>query len=151
MSYNISIYHETRRLKENGKFSVKLRVYNKRDNIKKVRYFTTEIDLTELEFETIWINPENKKLRGSNKEIELRLKAIEKRANDEAKAMSVFDFATFESKLFRKSSDKNNVKYHFNLVIDKKNSDLFIDCFCNGKCKIIKRKESLIIILKSVN
>ena len=123
MSYNISIYHETRRLKENGKFSVKLRVYNKRDNIKKVRYFTTEIDLTELEFETIWINPENKKLRGSNKEIELRLKAIEKRANDEAKAMSVFDFSTFESKLFRKSSDKNNVKYHFNLVIDKKNSD----------------------------
>jgi site-specific recombinase XerD len=123
MSYNISIYHETRRLKENGKFSIKLRVYNKRDNIKKVRYFTTEIDLTEQEFETIWINPENKKLRGANKEIELRLKAIEKRANDEAKAMSVFDFSTFESKLFRKSSDKNNVKYHFNLVIDKKNKD----------------------------
>ena len=119
MSYNISIYHETRRLKENGKFSVKLRVYNKRDNIKKVRYFTTEIDLTEQEFETIWINPENKKLRGSNKEMELRLKAIEKRANDEAKAMSVFDFSIFESKLFRKSTDKNNVKYHFTLAIDK--------------------------------
>ncbi|TXD53909.1 tyrosine-type recombinase/integrase [Polaribacter sp. IC063] len=119
MSYNISIYHETRRLKENGKFSVKLRVYNKRDNIKKVRYFTTEIDLTEQEFKTIWINPENKKLRGSNKEMELRLKAIEKRANDEAKAMSVFDFSTFESKLFRKSTDKNNVKYHFTLAIDK--------------------------------
>jgi site-specific recombinase XerD len=123
MSYNISIYHEKRRLKENGKFSVKIRVYNKQGNIKKVRFFTTDIDLTIEEFEMIWINPENKKLRGKNKELELKLKAIEKRANDEAKSMSVFDFSTFESKLFRKSSDKNNVKYHFNLVIDKKNED----------------------------
>lgn len=119
MAYNISIYHETRRAKENGKFSIKIRVYNKTDNIKKVRYFTTGIDLTEKEFETIWLNPENKKLRGKNKELELKLKGIEKRANDEANAMSVFDFSRFESKLFRKSSDKNNVKHHFYLVIDK--------------------------------
>ena len=119
MTYNISIYHETRRIKENDKYSVKIRVYNKIENIKKVRYFTTGIDLTEKEFETIWLNPENKKLRGSNKEIELKLKAIEKRANDEANAMSVFDFSKFETKLFRKSSDKNNIKYHFQLVIDK--------------------------------
>ena len=119
MAYNISIYHETRRAKENGKFSIKIRVYNKSDNIKQVRFFTTGIDLTEKEFETIWLNPENKKLRGKNKELELKLKAIEKRANDEAKAMSIFDFSKFESKLFRKSSDKNNVKHHFNLAIDK--------------------------------
>ncbi|TXD84938.1 hypothetical protein ESY86_04370 [Subsaximicrobium wynnwilliamsii] len=79
MTYNISIYHE---------------------NVKKVRYFTTGIGLTEKEFDTIWLNPENKKLRGTNKEIILKLKAIEKRANDEAKAMSVFDFSKFESKLF---------------------------------------------------
>ncbi|MGY8909895.1 MAG: hypothetical protein ACKVIG_08560, partial [Flavobacteriales bacterium] len=63
MAYVISIYHETRRLKENGKFSVKLRVYNKNNNVKKVRYFSTDIDLTENEFETIWTNPENKSLR----------------------------------------------------------------------------------------
>lgn len=119
MAYNISIYHETRHEKNNGKFSVKIRVYNKQENVKKVRYFTTGIDLTIEEFETIWLNPENKKLRGNNKELELRLKAIEKRANDEAKLMSVFNFSTFEKKLFRKSTDKNNIKHHFNLVIDK--------------------------------
>lgn len=119
MAYNISIYHETRREKENGKFSIKLRVYNKRDNVKKVRYFTTGIDLTIKEFETIWLNPDKRKLRGKNKELELKLKAIEKRANDEAEAMSVFEFSKFETKLFRKSSDRNNVKYHFTLVIDK--------------------------------
>ncbi|MGZ0017667.1 tyrosine-type recombinase/integrase [Yeosuana sp. AK3] len=119
MSYIISIYHEKRRVKENGKFSVKLRVYNKINNIKKVRYFTTGIDLTDDEFETIWINPEDKKLRGANKEIRLKLQAIETRANNEAKQMTVFDFNKFETKLFRKSSDKNNVKYYFDLVIQK--------------------------------
>ena len=33
--------------------------------------------------------------------------------------MSVFDFSKFETKLFRKSSDKNNIKFHFQVVIDK--------------------------------
>ncbi len=33
--------------------------------------------------------------------------------------MTVFDFSKFESKLFRKSTDKNNIQYHFNLIIDK--------------------------------
>jgi len=119
MGYIISIYLEKRRVKENGKFSVKLRVYNKLNNIKKVRYFTTGIDLTENEFETIWVNPENKSLRGTNKEIRLKLQAFETRANDEAKQMTVFDFSKFETKLFRKSSDKNNLKYHFDLIIQK--------------------------------
>lgn len=119
MSYIISIYFEKRRVKENGKFSVKLRVYNKLNNIKKVRYFTTGIDLTEDEFETIWINSENKSLRGANKEMRLKLQAIEARANNEAKQLTVFDFSKFEHKLFRRSSDNNNVKYHFDLVIQK--------------------------------
>lgn len=120
MGYIISIYFEKRRAKENGKFSVKLRVYNKLNNIKKVRYFTTGIDLTEDEFETIWVNAENKSLRGNNKKIRLKLLGFETRANKEAEQMTVFDFAKFETKLFRKSSDKNNVKYHFDLVIQKK-------------------------------
>ena len=48
-----------------------------------------------------------------------KISAIQTRAEEEAKAMTVFDFAKFELKLFRKSSDKNNVQYHFNLVIHK--------------------------------
>lgn len=119
MAYIISIYHETRRKKENGKFPVKLRVYNKLNNIKKVRFFTTDIDLTLAEFETIWINPTNKNLRGSNKEIYQKLNTLKTRADNEAKAMTVFNFAKFEMTLFRKSTDNNNVRYHFNLVIAK--------------------------------
>ena len=119
MSYIISIVLDTRRAKENGTYPVKLRVYHKTDAVKKVKLYSLDTDLTKAKFDTIWINPENKSLRGSNKEIRLKLQAIETRANNEAKEMTVFDFAKFETKLFRKSSDKNNVKYHFDLVIQK--------------------------------
>lgn len=117
MSYNISIVLDKRRKKENGTYPVKLRVFNKIS--KKDKRYVLNIDLTEDNFKTIWINPDNKSLRGANKETRLRLQTIETRANDEAKEMTVFDFAKFETKLFRKSSDKNNVKYHFDLVIQK--------------------------------
>ena len=123
MAHLISIYHEKRRLKDNGKFSVKLRVYNKVNNLKKVRYFKTDIDLTEDEFKTIWTNPENKSLRGKNREIELKLKGLETRANKVADEMTVFDFSDFEMKFFRKSSDKNSVKYYFDTIIKNKIAD----------------------------
>lgn len=114
-AFLISIRLDTRRKKENAKYPVKLRVYGKQSKIEK--WYSLDTDLTTDEFKTIWINPENKNLRGSNNEIRLKLQAIENRANDEAKQMTVFDFATFEKKFFRKSTDKNNVKYHFDLVI----------------------------------
>ena len=120
MSCIISIYFEKRRKKSNGKYSIKLRVYNKSENTKIVRYFTTGIDLTKKEFEIIWINPKGIKLRGKNKEIYLKLIEFEKRANDVAAAMTVFDFAKFEMKLFRKSTDYNNLKYYFDLIINDK-------------------------------
>lgn len=117
MSYNISIVLDKRRKKENGTYPVKLRVFNKIS--KKDKRYVLDIDLTKDKFETIWINPENKPLRGTNKETRLKLQAIETRANNEAKQLTVFDFSKFETKLFRKSSDKNNVKYHFDLVIQR--------------------------------
>jgi site-specific recombinase XerD len=115
MSYNISILLDERRAKENGKFPVKLRVYNRFN--KKVKLYSLNIDLSKEEFETIWVNSEGKNLRGNNNEMRLKLQAIETRANNEAKELTVFDFDKFETKLFRKSSDKNSVLYHFGKVI----------------------------------
>jgi site-specific recombinase XerD len=117
MDYSISIVLDKRRIKSGGKYPVKLRVFN--SVLKKDKRYLLDIDLTDKEFEDIWVNSENKNLRGKNKEIRLKLQAIENRANEEAKQMTVFDFVKFETKLFRKSSDKNNVQYHFNLVIQK--------------------------------
>lgn len=115
MNCNISIFLDTRRGKENKTYPLKLRVYNKFN--KKVKLYSLDIDLTEEEYKTVWLNPTNKSLRGKNKELRLKLQAIETRANEEAEQMTVFDFSKFETKLFRKSSDKNSVKYHFEKAI----------------------------------
>ena len=50
----------------------------------------------------------------------MKLIEFEKRANDVADAMTFFDFAKFEMKLFRKSTDNNSLKYYFNLIINDK-------------------------------
>ncbi|WP_198520068.1 phage integrase SAM-like domain-containing protein [Lacinutrix sp. Bg11-31] len=117
MSYNISIRLDTRRKKDSGMYPIKLRVYGKATQ--KEKWYNLDIDLTEVEYEEIWLNPKNKNLRGKNKDLRLKLQAIENRANDEAESMDAFDFKKFEFKLFRKTSDKNNVHYHFNLAVEK--------------------------------
>ena len=91
MKYSISIVLDKRRVKANGKYPVKLRVFNKQ--LKKDKRYVLDIDLSKDEFETIWINSENKKLRGANKETRLKLQAIETRANKEAEQMTIFDFS----------------------------------------------------------
>lgn len=118
MECNISIILDKRRKKDNLKFPVKLRVYNKQN--KKVKHYPLDIDFSSNEFENIWINSDNKKLRGSNKQLRLKLQSIETKANNVAEDLTSFSFDLFEAKLFRKSSDKKNVQYHFNQVIGRK-------------------------------
>ncbi|MBU2921489.1 site-specific integrase [Winogradskyella psychrotolerans] len=116
--YLISIKLDNRRKKQSGKYPVKLRVYGK--NTQKEKWYSLGIDLTEKEFTNIWLDSKNKKLRGNNKEIRLKLQLIESRANEEAKKLITFDFNRFETKLFRKSSDRNSIKYYFDKIITDK-------------------------------
>lgn len=119
--YKISIRLDNRRRKQSGKYPVKLRVYGK--VTQKEKWYTLDIDLTEHEFNTIWVNPDKKALRGTNKELRLNLQSIESRADEEAQQLTVFDFDRFETRLFRKSSDKNSVKYYFDTIIKNKIAD----------------------------
>lgn len=145
MNYSISIVLDKRREKENGTYPVKLRVFSK--TLKKDKRYLLDIDLTKDEFETIWVNSENKNLRGRNKQLRLKLQAIETRANKEADQMTVFNFNKFETKMFRKPSDKRNVKYHFDLAIEKniKNDKIgtaeSFRCTLNSFAKFSKTKK----------
>ncbi|PQJ77518.1 tyrosine-type recombinase/integrase [Polaribacter glomeratus] len=121
MIYTISIVLDKRRKKGNGTYPVKLRAFNRQ--LKKDKRYPLYIDLSEDEYIEVWKNPENKSFRGAKKELEIKLKAIESRANEEAKQMTVFDFDRFENRLFRKSSDKNSVKYYFDTIIKNKMDD----------------------------
>ena len=109
MSYSISIFQDTRRSKKSGLYPVKLRVYS--TNLKKVKLYPLNIDLGEKDFKRIWES--KSKLRGENEEIRLQLRGIENRANTECKKISFFNFEDFERKMFRKSTDGDNLFYHF--------------------------------------
>ena len=121
MIYAISIVLDKRRLKSDGTYPLKLRVFNRQ--LKKDKRYPLDVDLQEKEFVEVWKNPDNLKFRGAKKELELRLKGIEARANEVAKQLTVFDFEQFETKFFRKSSDKNNLKYYFDTIIKNKTDD----------------------------
>ncbi|MCK5639118.1 MAG: site-specific integrase, partial [Flavobacteriaceae bacterium] len=119
-SHNISIILDTRREKLNEKYPVKLRVYSKA--ISKAKLFNTGIDLTKEKYKTIWIEGNSINLRGKNRETRIRLQKIETRANDEAEKLNLFSFEKFERKFFRRSSDSNNVYFHYDNLIKEYNS-----------------------------
>ncbi len=115
MNYNISIFLDKRRSKANGQYPVKLRVYS--STIQKKKLYPVGIDLIEKDFEHIWES--KKRLRGKNEELRIELQEIETRANVEAKKLSHFSFEEFEKKMFRKSTDGDNVFFHFQRAIDR--------------------------------
>lgn len=94
---------------------VKLRVYATK--LKKVRLYPLNVDLSENDFEKIWNR--NRKVRGKNEDLRIELRSIENRANEEAKKITFFNFEDFERKMFRKSTDGDNVIYHFNKEIKR--------------------------------
>ncbi|MFD0993209.1 tyrosine-type recombinase/integrase [Tenacibaculum geojense] len=112
----ISIVLDTRRKKLNGVYPVKVRVYHKATQ--KTRLYSLGIDLNKDDFEDIWKKRDS--VRGRKKKIRRLFQEAENRANDLIDEMDVFDFDIFEMKYFRKSTDKNSVKYHFERIIQGK-------------------------------
>jgi len=122
-THNISFVLDTRRVKKNNKFPVKLRVYSK--TVGKPKLYNTDVDLTQNEFNKIWIEGNSNNLRGKNRDIRTWLHKFETRANDEAEKLVLFSFSDFERKFFRRSTDGNNLIHHYNKTIE--------DCKSKGK------------------
>lgn len=114
-THNISIVLDTRRVKKNKKFPVKLRVYSK--TLGKAKLYNTDIDLTKVEFNKIWVDGSTN-LRGNNRTTRTWLQKFENRANDEAEKLILFSFNSFERKFFRKSTDGNNLIHYYNQTIE---------------------------------
>ena len=83
-----AIILDTRRAKKDGIYPVKLRLTHK----KKQKYLRTDYAFTEKVFTEI-TNPKPKK---KYKEIQLKLQAVETRANEIIEDMPVFSFDSFE-------------------------------------------------------
>ena len=110
--YNISIILDNRRVKSKGTFPVKLRVYSKATQTKKL--YSLDIDMTPKAFETV---RGAGNVKGKNKELRLFLNRYEGRANSEAEKLNVFSFEAFENKLLRKRKEAIDLNYHYNKLI----------------------------------
>ncbi|MCX7648934.1 MAG: phage integrase SAM-like domain-containing protein, partial [Flavobacteriales bacterium] len=109
----ISLFLDTRRVKKSGKYPVKLRVFTSNPRIQKL--YNTRFEFTKKEFESIY---ESNRPRTEHKKIRLQLQAIELKAIDAAKELKPFTFERFEKRLFRKTSEGENIFYQYQQAID---------------------------------
>ena len=114
MTVHLSIYLDKRRAKtslnsksENDlKYPVKLRVYS--IEVQKAKLYSIGHYLSIQEFNDAWIS-KRRKLRDLTEEINIVLD----KARNTVKELKIFDFNSFEKKMFRKKSDRQNVFFHY--------------------------------------
>lgn len=112
---HISIYLDTRRVKKNGKFPVKLRVFIPYPREQK--FYTLPFEFTEDEFKDVW---EAKKPKKEHRENQIRLQAILSKANTVANSLDVFTTKEFENLFFsNKNINKKEISSYYNLYINR--------------------------------
>jgi integrase len=111
MKPHTAIILDIRRVLKTDKYPVKLRVTFKR----KQRYFATECQLTQAEFDAVM----GKAPKGKNKEIKMSLQGLEQKANAIIIKMSVFNFDDFERSLYADQLVYGDVYSFYATQIDK--------------------------------
>lgn len=124
----IKIILDTRREKETSEntkavYPVKLYVYDpilkkaNRYGLEKTQENGTTFEFTKDEFESIW---ETKKPRRQYLEFRAKLNGLLEKSISDAESIQPFTFYEFEKTLGRKSTDRNNVFWHFKQLMDSK-------------------------------
>ena len=112
--YSISIFLDTRRIKTNEKYPVKLRVFT--PNPRKQMLYPTIFDFTIDEFKDIW---ETLKPAKKYKEIKRKLNELEEKALKIAEKIVPFTIEGFEKKINRRKDDGISIPYHYEELIDE--------------------------------
>ena len=110
--YQISLYLDTRRGLKNGKYPVKLRVYEPISRSRKL--LPTKFELSEAQFSAVW---QTVKPRNEHKETRGEMQALVTRANEVAKQLYPFTFEGFEKKMYRRAGEGARLQYQFKQVI----------------------------------
>lgn len=106
-----AIIHDTRSMKKDNSYPVKLRVTYER----KQKYYPTGKDLTIEEYEKVFAE----KPRKEHKTIKLYLQSIEHKAEEVIKNLNQFSFDEFEKKFLAKKTDERSVFAAYQRTIDK--------------------------------
>jgi integrase/recombinase XerD len=111
---HISIYLDTRRVKKNGKFPVKLRVF--KPYPREQKFYALAFEYTEAEFKEVW---ETKKPKKEFREDHIKLQAILSKANAISNALDVFTTREFENLFFStKNINKKEISFYYNQYIN---------------------------------
>lgn len=101
MQVTTSVVLDTRRVKQDGTYPVKVRITYRR----KRKYYSTGIDLAEEDFGKV----QGSKPRGEFKELNLRFSALERRAQDIIKNLPEFSFDSFEKRFLAQKPAEQDV------------------------------------------
>lgn len=112
-NFSISIYLDTRRKLQSGKYPVKLKVYLKGTNARK--YYPIGYEFTIEELSKIW---ETTKPRTEHKETRFELQTIENEALRIAKNINPFSIDVFEREMFGAKFDTTNVVAYYQSKIE---------------------------------
>lgn len=112
----VSLVLDRRRIRTNGKYPVRLRLYL--PSIQRKKLYTTIFEFTEKDFASIW---ETTKPRNEFKELRKMLFALEKSANDTIDSLKQYSFEDFESKFYGKTNTgyKNVISVFERIVKEK--------------------------------
>jgi integrase len=98
-------------------YPVKLRVYS--SALQASKLYSTKFKLDKKTFKSAW---ETIKPRKDYLELREEMESLKTKATEDAKSLDEFNFEQFEKKMFRKSSDGNNVFYHYDDIINNLSS-----------------------------
>lgn len=109
----ITITLDKRRIKKNGTYPVRLRVFIPED--KKQKLYATQFAFTEEDFKAIW---DTVKVKSKFKEYQQKLYALETKANKVAEQLNTLTFEEFERLMYGTTGTKKNVTYYFKKIAD---------------------------------
>jgi len=142
MNYRITLYLDTRRNPQNGKYNVRLRLYN--TGSKKTRFITTVFKFTKKDFKSVW---ETKTPRTEFKQDRKKLDKLLERAEKIAGQIKPFTFDSFETVWNDKPGEKENIFIQYDALIEQKKKNGQLGTADNYQYS----KQSLINFLKDEN
>ena len=110
----ISLVLDKRRIKKDGTFPVKLRVFM--PETKKQKLYSTIFNFSEKEFKAIW---QNLKVKSEYKELNKKFNALVVKAENVADSLNTFTFQDFERLMYGSTGTAQNVNFYFQKIIDE--------------------------------
>jgi integrase len=114
---SVTLKLDQRKAKINGTYPVKLCICHK--PTRRAKYYYTDFSFTPSEFESIWLTTKPRSIYKSTIE---KLSNLVNKAEKDLEGLELFTFEAYELKLFRKSSDGQNVFWQYDERIKHFNS-----------------------------